>query len=418
VRTERNGMPGSMRYLRTVVGMTSLVVTLGLTSCSTEATPTSTNSSTAAAATTQGPDEVTPLVGSVPFAPIPFVGSDDKNHLVYELSVTNFTGAPMIVDRVKVRDGSDRVVGDLDAAAVRGRLQPAGSRDGTDRLAAGQSGTIFIHLTIDAGAPVPDTLVHEVAVTADAMPPGQNNPTIRLAATKVDQRKLPVLSAPLAGQRYIAADGCCDAVRHTRAILPINGQTFVAQRYAIDYEQADDQNRIFTGDPRDPKNYAIFGKEVLAVSDGLVVGTRNDLPEQVPGTFPAGIAIDEADGNYVVLDIGNGFYVNYAHMQPGSVRPKVGDRVAKGTVLGLVGNTGNSVAPHLHLHVMNGPSPLASQGLPALYDRFTVTGQVASTADFDAAEGKGVPLVLMPGRTSSDHTDQMILDQNIVTFPR
>ena len=68
----------------------------------------------------------------------------------------------------------------------------------------------------------------------DAMPPGQNNPTIRLAATKVDQRKLPVLSAPLAGQRYIAADGCCDAVRHTRAILPINGQTFVSQRYAID----------------------------------------------------------------------------------------------------------------------------------------------------------------------------------------
>ena len=416
MRIERNGIPGSVRYLRTVVGMTSLVVMLALTSCSTEATPTSTNSSTAAAATTQGPDEVTPLVGSVPFAPIPFVGSDDKNHLVYELSVTNFTGAPMIVDRVQVNDGSDRVVGDLDAAAVRGRLQPAGSRDGTDRLVAGQSGTIFIHLTIGAGAAVPDTLVHEVTVTADAMPPGQNNPTIRLATTKVDQRQLPVLSAPLAGERYIAADGCCDAVRHTRAILPINGQTFVAQRYAIDYEQADDQNRIFTGDPRDPRNYAIFGKEVLAVADGTVVGTRNDLPEQVPGTFPAGIAIDEADGNYVVLDIGNGFYVNYAHMQPGSVQPKVGDRVAKGAVLGLVGNTGNSVAPHLHLHVMNGPSPLASQGLPALYERFTVTGQVASTADFDAAEGEGVPLVLMPGRTSSDHTDQMILDQNIVTF--
>ena len=51
---------------------------------------------------------------------------------------------------------------------------------------------------------------------------------------------------------------------------------------------------------------------MLAVSDGLVVGTRNDVPGQVPGTFPAGIAIDEADGNYVVLDIGNGFYVNYA----------------------------------------------------------------------------------------------------------
>ena len=41
-----------------------------------------------------------------------------------------------------------------------------------------------------------------------------------------------------------------------------------------------------------------------------------------------------------------------------------------------------------------------------------------ATAAFDAAEGTGVPLVLMPGRTSSDHTDQMILDQNIVTFTR
>jgi hypothetical protein len=143
---------------------------------------------------------------------------------------------------------------------VDGCNRPAGSREPTDRLTAGQSGMIFIHVTIDTGAAVPDTLVHEVAVTAEAMPAGQNNPTIRLGATNVEQRQLPVLSAPLAGQRFIAADGCCDAVRHTRAILPINEQTFVAQRYAIDYEQADDQNRIFTGDPRDGKNYAIFGK--------------------------------------------------------------------------------------------------------------------------------------------------------------
>lgn len=373
-------------------------------------------STSAASAREAPPDALTPLVGSVPFAPVPFAGSDGRTHLVYELAVTNFTPDRLSVDDVRILDaGSGRVVGELGTDALRDRVQPAGSRQGADHLDAGQAATVFVHLNVDPGA-VPATLVHEVRVTSAAVPPDRNPVTERLATTTVDRRTLPVISAPLRGDRYIAADGCCDAARHTRAVLPVNGAPFVAQRYAIDYEQADEANRIFTGDRRDPASYRIFGKEVHAVADGTVVGTRNDLPEQTPGTFPAGIPIDQADGNFVVLDIGNGFYVNYAHMQPGSVRPKLGDRVTRGDVIGLVGNTGNSVAPHLHLHVMDGPSPLASQGLPYLYERFRITGQVASTADFDAAEGTGVPLVTVPGVPAAEHTDELILDQNIVSF--
>lgn len=362
------------------------------------------------------PDAITPLVGSVPFAPVPFAGSDGRTHMVYELAVTNFTGAPLTVTGLKVLDDStNAVLGELDAKALRDRLQPAGSREGAEQLEPGQAATIFIHLVLD-DATDHSTLVHEVAVTGAAIPTEGNRLTERIATTKVDERTLPVVSAPLRGERYIAADACCDAVRHTRALLPVNGQPFLAQRYAIDFEQADAQNRIFTGNPRDAAGYQIYGEEVLAVADGTVAGTRNDLPEQTPGVYPAGIPIDQADGNFVVLDIGDGFFVNYAHMQPGSIRPKVGDRVTRGDVIGLVGNTGNSVAPHLHLHVMDGPSPLAAQGLPYLYDRFSLTGQVASTADFDASEGEGVPLVTVPGVDRAEHTDQLILDQNIVDF--
>lgn len=419
---ERTAMPRPNHVLRVLTGcVLALVVSgcdsvAGPESASTPGTTTSAQQSPPSSEIAAGTEVMTPLIGSVPFAPTPFAGSDDRTHLVYELAVTNFTHAPMAIDELVVRDGTGAALQTLDAAAASARLQPAGNRDNVSRLEAGQSGTFFLHVTLDEGAPVPETLVHDVTVTSDAMPAGQNTPTVELGRTGVDQRTLPVLSAPLRGERYIAADGCCDATRHTRAILPVNGQTFVAQRYAIDYEQADEQNRIYTGDARDPQSYAIFGQEVLAVADGTVVGTRNDLPEQVPGTYPEGIGVDEADGNYIVLDVGNGFYVNYAHMQPGSVRPALGDEVKRGDVLGLVGNTGNSVAPHLHLHVMDGPSPLASQGLPYLYDRFEVTAQVASTADFDAAEGQGVPLVLVPGVEPSQHSDQLILDQNIVTF--
>jgi murein DD-endopeptidase MepM/ murein hydrolase activator NlpD len=65
-----------------------------------------------------------------------------------------------------------------------------------------------------------------------------------------------------------------------------------------------------------------------------------------------------------VLDIGGGNYVLYAHMQPGSVTVKAGAKVKRGDVLGKVGNTGNTQAPHLHLHVMDGPSPCSRTASP------------------------------------------------------
>src|SRR3954471_18618605 len=81
---------------------------------------------------------------------------------------------------------------------------------------------------------------------------------------------------------------------------------------------------------------------------------------------------------YVVVDIGGGRFAFYAHLQPGSLKVHVGDRVRAGQVLGLVGNSGNTDFPHLHFHVMNGPSPLASDGLPFEFRSFTSPGSVAN----------------------------------------
>jgi len=48
-----------------------------------------------------------------------------------------------------------------------------------------------------------------------------------------------------------------------------------------------------------------------------------------------------------------------------------------------LGNSGNSDAPHLHFQVVNGNSPLASEGVPYEFETFTQTG-IAENAD-DAA---------------------------------
>src|SRR4249919_1140467 len=64
--------------------------------------------------------------------------------------------------------------------------------------------------------------------------------------------------------------------------------------------------------------------------------------------------------------------------------------------LGRVGNSGNTSAPHLHFHVMDGPSPLASHGLPYVIDSFTVTGAIANTPEADEAVEDGAPVPMVP----------------------
>jgi murein DD-endopeptidase MepM/ murein hydrolase activator NlpD len=98
------------------------------------------------------------------------------------------------------------------------------------------------------------------------------------------------------------------------------------------------------------------------------------------------------------------------------VKVKLGDEVKKGAVLGKLGNTGNTSAPHLHFHVMNRPSPLASDGVPYLIDAFDFAGQV-DIAAFEAASditgdwGKG--RVAKPERREREFP----LEANIINFP-
>ena len=119
---------------------------------------------------------------------------------------------------------------------------------------------------------------------------------------------------------------------------------------------------------------------MLAVADAVVTATKDGIAENVPQKTADVVTLENVAGNHVVLDLGKGRFALYAHFQPKSLRVKVGDRVRRGQVLGLIGNSGNSTEPHLHFHVSDGPSPLGSEGVPYVFDAFEAHG--AKEPDF------------------------------------
>jgi len=99
-----------------------------------------------------------------------------------------------------------------------------------------------------------------------------------------------------------------------------------------------------------------------------------------------------ATGNLVVLRHAGEVYSAYAHLVPGSLKVKVGDRVRRGQVLGACGNSGNSSEPHLHVQVQDGPRFEASWGLEAVFGEAQVVrdGVSARLVDYSFRKGDRV----------------------------
>ena len=54
-------------------------------------------------------------------------------------------------------------------------------------------------------------------------------------------------------------------------------------------------------------------------------------------------------GNHIKLDHGNGYTTLFAHLS--KIKVKHGQKVSRGEIIGLTGNTGRSTAPHLHYEI-------------------------------------------------------------------
>ncbi|HSU97457.1 MAG TPA: M23 family metallopeptidase, partial [Gemmatimonadaceae bacterium] len=303
-------------------------------------------------------DQVTTVVVSaLTSSATPAPGTDGQQHVVYELVLTNTSATPATLQTISVVDAASpsKALATFRGADFMSRLRTTGSRPVKDANLDLDSTRLFlIDIAIPAGSAVPSRLLHTIDLMGGSMPGPTATTPVALSYTVAPiaiTRELRVIGPPLKGQRWVAANGCCaPGGVHRGTGLPVNGEIYFAQRFAIDWMQLDDQGRFVKGDAADVHNYTCYGADVLAVADGTVIQTLNNLEDQKPGTLPdpKTINIDNIDGNHVILDLGGGVYAFYAHMQKDSVAVHVGDRVTRGQVLGKLGNTGNTSAPHLH----------------------------------------------------------------------
>jgi hypothetical protein len=319
-----------------------------------------------------------PIDVAVPVPPTAFTAGD-KKHLVYELHVTNFGRTDVLLTRLGVLMNSRRIDYSGDDLAKL-LLRPGVQTKQPLRLGAGLRAVACLWVTLEAGAEVPSQITHLVSAKVADDP---NEFALTCGSSPV-RKDLVTISPPLRGDNWAAVNGPANASGHRRAMIPIGGGAHISQRFAIDWVRLREDGQTFTGDRLDNKNYQAYGSEALAVAEGTVVAFKDGIPENVPPGRAVPITIETVGGNHVILDIGGGHFVFYAHLQPAKIRVKMGEHVKRGQVIGLVGNSGNSTEPHLHFHICDGNSPLGSEGLPYALTSFEVQGrgemQVAGSA--------------------------------------
>jgi murein DD-endopeptidase MepM/ murein hydrolase activator NlpD len=160
------------------------------------------------------------------------------------------------------------------------------------------------------------------------------------------------------------------------------------QRRAADLVIVDGDGKTYRGEGKSNADYLAYGQDVLAVADGTVVTVVDGVPENEPGAMNRYVV----PGNFVILGHMPNLFSMYAHLQPGSIRMARGAKVARGAVVGLCGNSGNSSEPHLHFQLQDGAAMEKSWGVEAVFDGVLVrrNGAVGKTDRYTFLRGDRV----------------------------
>ena len=367
-----------------------------------------------------------PIQIFIPTPPTAFRG-DTQWRLCYEIYLTNLSSAAWTIQRIDVKNESGAplltVQGkELDGVLYHPALPPDSKRGPAADIVPGEAVTAYMWIDLGKGAPIPTQLQHQIGLENSG---DKNNYQVDAPMTVVSD-KLPQIVPPLRGKNWVAISGPSNSSVHRRSVQVFDGTPRIGQRYAIDWVRLGDSGKTYHDDREKNRNYYSYGAEVLAVADGVIVEVKDGIPENTPpanskdGNPPAvtlavEMTMETVTGNHVNLYLGGGVYAVYAHLQPGSIRVKLGDKVTPGQLIGLLGNSGHAGEPHLHFQLMNRNSTLNSEGRPYYFSGFKLAGRISGDSEGQLTEA---PANLKVNRlpTPEEHNGDIPLENEIVDF--
>lgn len=201
-------------------------------------------------------------------------------------------------------------------------------------------------------------------------------------------------ATPRIGPREMGAPvtGRWCAVNSPSTRVPSHRTNAYGQTFAVDlvHEPEERSRPAFGEGPgfRPAKEFPAFGQELLAPANGRVVKVRDRARDHLSRSnrFASACMIWESMirelagprqilGNHIILDLGDGTYAVFAHLQQGSATVRPGQFVHRGQRIGRCGNSGNSSEPHLHFQLMDHRWPLVAAGLPFTFSAVSIDGR-------------------------------------------
>lgn len=320
-------------------------------------------------------------------------GDDGRDHVEYELLIINAFAGPVTLSNVVVVDPAGNTLATIAGPTLAAATQTLLTQSPGATIPASAVVSVDVDLALEPGT-VPASLNHRIAymIAPDApMATLLGSMAVEGPVVSVDRAPPLIIKPPLKGKGWFAVNGCCGPNVHRDTRIAIDGSHIAtSETFAIDWTRVEN-GQMFQGDGSRNEQHFAFGADLLAVAEGTVVATRDGMPEETPFKPVLSVkAPEDYGGNHVIIEIAPEVFAVYAHIQTGSVAVKAGDRVKAGHVVGRLGNSGNTTAPHLHFAILDKPNFFAGRSLPFVIDSFTYAG-TARPSDLTHLDIAGTP---------------------------